>query len=87
MRTLELICNIIGVEEKTSKKGNKYSVLRALSTTGKLKEFLANPEELLEKGFKPTMVSDLQKGKVVNVTIEVDPFSEPMRITSFKPAN
>lgn len=85
MIKLSYIVNIISLQEKLSKRGNTFTVLKVLSSSGNTKEFITNKDELEQIGYKPAMLSDIAKGKLVPVNVEVDPFQDFPKLLSFKP--
>lgn len=78
--------NIVGAEERTSKKGNTFTLVRLLTQKGQTKEFFTSKEEMEKQGYKAAMLSDLTKAKLVPVEVEIDPFGENPKITSYKAA-
>lgn len=76
--------NIVNLEDKISKKGNTFTLIKLLTQKGQTKEFFTSKEDLEKQGFKPSMLSDLSKGKLVPVEVEIDPFGENPKILAYK---
>lgn len=51
-----------------------------------MKEFFTSQDDLVKMGFKPTMLSDLTKGKMVTVSVDIDPFGENPKLVAIKQA-
>ncbi len=79
--------NIVSVEQKTSKKGNTFSLVRLLTAKGQTKDFFTSADEMTTLGYKGAMLSDLAKGKLIPVEVEIDPFGENPKITLYKGAS